>query len=111
MIVGLEENQELYGKVSKLNHPDSQLETSIERAFLRTLEGGCTAPIGALAEVKKGTIKFTGVLNSLCGSEELKIEKIWDSATAEDGARAAEEILANGGAELIAKIKSHFDGK
>lgn len=111
MIVGLEEKQELYGKVSELNHPDSQLETSIERAFLRTLEGGCTAPIGALAEVKKGTVKFTGVLNSLCGAKELRIEKVWDNATAEDGAKSAEELLANGGDELIAKIKSHFDGK
>ena len=111
LIVGLEEKQELYENVSELNHPDSQLETSIERAFLRTLEGGCTAPIGALAEVEKGTVKFTGVLNSLCGAKELRIEKVWDNATAEDGARAAEELLANGGAELIAKIKSHFDGK
>ena len=111
LIVGLEEKQELYGKVSELNHPDSQLETSIERAFLRTLEGGCTAPIGALAEVEKGTVKFTGVLNSLCGAKEFRIEKIWDNATADDGARSAEELLANGGAELIAKIKSHFDGK
>ncbi len=111
LIVGLEEKQELYGKVSELNHPDSQLETSIERAFLRTLEGGCTAPIGALAEVEKGTVKFTGVLNSLCGAKELRIEKVWDNATADDGAKSAEELLANGGDELIAKIKSHFDGK
>ena len=37
LIVGLEENQELYSKVSELNHPDSQLATSIERAFLRKL--------------------------------------------------------------------------
>jgi len=111
LIVGLEENRELFGKVSGLNHPDSQLTTSIEKVFLRTLEGGCTAPIGALAEVEKGTVKFTGVLNSLCGSEELRIEKVWDNATSEYGARAAEELLANGGAELMAKIKSQSDGK
>lgn len=111
LIVGLEENQELFGKVSGLNHPDSQLATNIEKLFLRTLEGGCTAPIGALAEVEKGTLKFTGVLNSLCGAEELRIEKVWDNATAEYGARAAEELLANGGAELMAKIKSQSDGK
>ena len=33
LIVGLEENQELYDKVSEVNHPDSQLATSIERVF------------------------------------------------------------------------------
>ena len=61
--------------------------------------------------MKKRSVKFTGVLNSLCGAEELRIEKVWNNATAEDGARAAEELLTNGGAELMAKIKSHFDGK
>ena len=75
MIVGLESNKELKSVFGKLNHEDSQLAVSIERAFLRTLEGGCTAPIGALAEVSGGSVKFTGVLNTLCGTEELRVEK------------------------------------
>ena len=108
MIVGLESNKELKSIFGKLNHEDSQLAVSIERAFLRTLEGGCTAPIGALAEVSGGSVKFTGVLNSLCGTEELRVEKQWDDASADRGAEAALELLENGGYELMADIRKHF---
>jgi hydroxymethylbilane synthase len=44
-----------------------QIATYIERQFLKTLEGGCTAPIGALARYneEEDTIHFQGVLFSL----------------------------------------------
>ena len=35
--------------VSQLNDVETEICTYIERQFLKTLEGGCTAPIGALA--------------------------------------------------------------
>src|SRR5690606_170334 len=44
--------------VGKLNHNESEICTHIERKFLRTLEGGCTAPIGALATIVDNTIRF-----------------------------------------------------
>ena len=111
MIVGRDDNEELYRAVNSLNDVNSQLAVSIERAFLRTLEGGCTAPIGALAEVGESGVKFTGVLNSLDGSIEIRMEKTSDDARVELGAEWANEILANGGADLMAEIKKNFDGK
>jgi porphobilinogen deaminase len=56
-------------------------------------------------------VKFTGVLHSLDGSVELRVEKTDQNARVELGSEWAEELLANGGKELMAEIKKHFDGK
>ena len=41
-----------------LNDEETDICTTIEREFLRTLEGGCTAPIGALAVVEDAESYF-----------------------------------------------------
>jgi hydroxymethylbilane synthase len=108
MIVGLEENAELASKVGELTHEDTQLAVSIERAFLRELEGGCTAPIGALAEVKGGDVKFVGVLSSLDGETELRVEGSAREGNTEMGAVWAKDLLSEGGEELMEEIKKHM---
>lgn len=45
---------------AELNDEGSALCTAVEREFLRTLEGGCTAPIGALATMEAGKLSFKG---------------------------------------------------
>lgn len=94
--------------VSQLNHIETEICTYIERQFLRTLEGGCTAPIGALAKYneKEDVIDFTGVLLSIDGKLKLDINKSVDvSEWKKLGFNCAQEILANGGSELMAEIK------
>ena len=48
--------------VAELNDIETEVCTHIERQFLKTLEGGCTAPIGALATIQEDEIVFSGVL-------------------------------------------------
>ena len=94
--------------VSQLNHVETEICTYIERQFLRTLEGGCTAPIGAIATYneKEDVIDFTGVLLSIDGKQKLDITKKVDvSEWKKLGFLCAQEILANGGSELMAEIK------
>ena len=56
--------------VSELNDIEAEVCTHIERQFLKTLEGGCTAPIGAIATLTDNDdIIFKGVLLSLDGKE------------------------------------------
>ena len=59
--------------LKKINHKTTQICVEIERNFLRTLEGGCTAPIGAIAVFEENKIKFSGRLNSLDGSKTINI--------------------------------------
>jgi hydroxymethylbilane synthase len=94
--------------VSQLNDIETEICTYIERQFLKTLEGGCTAPIGALARYceLEDSFTFKGSLLSIDGKQKLEIEKIvpveeWKKL----GFNCANEILENGGAELMKSIK------
>tara|TARA_Y100000739_G_C20522217_1_gene424668 strand:- start:700 stop:1065 length:366 start_codon:yes stop_codon:yes gene_type:complete len=111
MVVGRSENSELAKIIGRINDDTTQLATGIERAFLRTLEGGCTAPIGALAEIDECVVSFTGVLNSLDGSIDIRVKKSSDNPNIELGVEWANELLSNGGKELMVEIKKHFDEK
>ena len=96
--------------VAKLNHKESDICTHIERQFLRTLEGGCTAPIGALATVIDNQIRFEGALFSLDGKQKIHVEKAISITDYKNfGEECAREILANGGDVVMEKIKSDLE--
>ena len=96
LVVGLEGRADLKHVVAQLDHPDSSMSASIERAFLYALEGGCAAPIGAHAKVQGGHVTFTGCLNSLDGETELRIERTSEQAHAELGAAWARTAFSGG---------------
>jgi hydroxymethylbilane synthase len=94
--------------VSQLNDVETEICTYIERQFLKTLEGGCTAPIGALATYfeMEDTFIFKGALLSIDGKQKLEIEKtVHVSEWKKLGFNCANEILEKGGAELMKYIK------
>jgi hydroxymethylbilane synthase len=107
MVVAAMENDSFCREaLAKLNHSETEICTTVERAFLKTLEGGCTAPIGALATINDGTLHFKGVLFSLDGTQKLEIEKSIPVAQATHfGKSCAQKILEQGGSELMASIK------
>ncbi len=110
LIVAKEDDDFCRKALSALNHEKSEICVHIEREFLRTLEGGCTAPIGALAVIKDDEIQFTGVLFSLDGTEKYEVEKTIP-VTQKDGfgKACAQEILNSGGAALMKQIKSSIN--
>lgn len=90
-----------------LNDADTALCTKIERDFLRTLLGGCSTPISALAEIEDGDVYFAGELLSLDGRQKVAIEKVLPvELAATTGKSAAEELLDNGGRAIIEAIKA-----
>jgi hydroxymethylbilane synthase len=106
VVVTLENDSFSTEAVAKLNHQETEICTHIERQFLRTLEGGCTAPIGALAQIKDNQIDFQGVLHSLDGKQELEIKKSCNFVSYKDfGKECAEAILTNGGKQLMEAIR------
>lgn len=111
VIVAMENDAFTIDAVSQLNDIETEICTYIERQFLRTLEGGCTAPIGALAKYneEEDTIDFKGVLLSIDGKQKLEIDKkVAISEWKKLGFNSAQEILENGGAELMTKIKNEL---
>jgi hydroxymethylbilane synthase len=106
VIVAMQNDDFCKEAVAKLNHKETEICTYIERQFLKTLEGGCTAPIGALAKINNNEIHFVGNLFSIDGKEKLEIERTISLNNWTDfGKNCAEEILEKGGAELMQSIK------
>ncbi|MEN9696705.1 MAG: hydroxymethylbilane synthase [Bacteroidota bacterium] len=106
VVVVKEDNEALVELVKQLNDPATALCTKIERDFLRTLMGGCTTPISALAQVDNENINFIGQLMSLDGKEKIEVSKQIPITNAQNiGIDAGLEILENGGASIIEKIK------
>ncbi|HEY4337433.1 MAG TPA: hydroxymethylbilane synthase [Puia sp.] len=95
-----------------LNDPDTALCTLIERDFLRTLLGGCSTPISALAEVEDGDVYFSGQILSLDGKQKAGIEKILPADRADQlGRIAAGELLDTGGRVIAESIRAAEQAK
>ena len=93
--------------LQKINHEETQICVEIERNFLRTLEGGCTAPIGAIAKFEDNKIYFKGKLNSLDGAKTLNLVEEFEYNHSENfGEKFAKIILQKGGKEMMEVIKS-----
>ena len=106
VVVCMNDNDYSIETTQKLNHKPSEICTFVEKDFLRTLEGGCTAPIGALAEINGDEIRFKGVLLSLDGKQKLEIEKtIVISEYQSLGKTLALEILEKGGQKIMEEIR------
>ncbi len=94
----------------QLNHRPSEICTYVERQFLQTLEGGCTAPIGAQATVQQDqSIAFNGVLFSLNGNKKIAVTQTVSVEDYQDfGRHCAEEVLRNGGKKLMKTIHNEL---
>lgn len=108
-IACLETNRALQEVLEKINCTTTAKCAHIERSFLNTLEGGCTAPIGAHAYFKNDKLYFKGGLFSLDGTIAILHEEATSSEQFEEtGIKAAHEILNKGGKELMHQIKSQL---
>ena len=109
LIVTKKEDVFSYNATHHLNHNETEICIQVERAFLKTLEGGCTAPIGASAEIKNNHIVFKGVLLALDGSRKIEINESVDlNSYSGFGEKCANHILGNGGKELMTEIKQNL---
>ncbi|WP_242926787.1 hydroxymethylbilane synthase [Pontibacter vulgaris] len=89
-----------------LDHEDTHVCLLAERAFLRTMEGGCSIPSFALATLTETGVSINGGIVSLDGQILLQETLIGANAQAEAiGEQLARSILAKGGAEILKNIK------
>jgi hydroxymethylbilane synthase len=89
------------------NDETTALCAKIERDFLKSLLGGCSTPISALAVIKNNMMHFKGNILSLDGSKKVEVEKtvdVYDAGSC--GNAAASELLTNGGKEIAEEIRN-----
>lgn len=88
---------------SACNHPETERRLRIERAFLRTMNGGCSIPVFGLATAQN----FTAGIISLDGKEVIReTVEVDDNASAEElGDKIAKLILNAGGERILQDIR------
>ncbi len=106
VVLAMEENEELREVLALLNHHETNICTSVERRFLSLLEGGCTAPIGALATIYEDKITLKGVLLTRDGNKKLEVEKTLPLSHFHNlASECAEYILIRGGKRLMNELQ------
>jgi hydroxymethylbilane synthase len=92
--------------VSAIDDADSAVALTTERAMVEALGGGCQTPVGALATLDGDTLEIAGIVVALDGSEAVHGRLKGPRTTAADlGRRLGEQLLADGGAKILADAK------
>lgn len=92
-----------------LSHPPTATCLHAERAFLHTLQGGCSIPSFVLASLEENTLHIQGGLISLDGQHRLLCRR---TGTADQalalGHQLATEVLEKGGKQMLRQIREEM---
>ncbi|ODT35584.1 MAG: hydroxymethylbilane synthase [Sphingobacteriales bacterium 41-5] len=106
MVVCREQDEPIANACKSFNDLNTEIAVTVERDFLSVLMGGCSTPISALAVVKNNSILFKGNIVLPDGSQKSEVEKIFSiSDYNQAGKIAAQELLENGGREIVEQMK------
>lgn len=96
------QDQEIIEALAKLDHKFTRLACTAERAFLRSLGGGCQLPIAAYAAIRDKKIRLDGLVADVQGKQIVRDRISGSIDEAEQLGRVlAERLLANGAGELL----------
>ena len=94
------DDAETLGLLRVLDHPPTRLAVTAERSFLHTLGGGCSLPVGAIANVDGARIRLRAVVASLDGGRSIHVR-----GRGEDPYRLGEDLarqaIQKGARELL----------
>ena len=90
-----------------INDPQTELVVLCERAALRSLQGGCQAPIGIHARFESEELAVSGVIASLDGATVIRANERARVATPEEaealGVRLADALRERGAGAVLAQ--------
>jgi hydroxymethylbilane synthase len=95
--------------LNDLANLDSTLAGTAERSLMRTLEGGCSVPIGVETTwVEKGKLLMKAIVVSLDGSESVEAERSDDVLCAKDadefGRKLAQDLVEKGASKILEAV-------
>lgn len=107
--LGLEtraDDMEVRASLARLNDQATYHSVLAERALLRSLRGGCLAPIGAWARPHGADLKLDAVVLNADGSQKVQASSIAPANQCEElGNRLADELIAQGASQLLADAR------
>jgi len=105
LAVAMLEDHALRSRVRKaLNHGPTESAVLAERAMLRALEGGCRVPVGAISDMRGGTVRLGGIVISPDGALAYRGEAEGEQP-AEVGKRLALDLLEQGAAVVLGEVR------
>jgi len=103
----LSENKQINDFLSQINHQDTLYQVTAERAYMRTLMGGCQVPVGSFSSINQNTLSITGFVSSLDGKLYLKETLSDDIGNAEElGKKLAQTLIDKGANEILNQIRN-----
>lgn len=108
-ILGIEspQDEDILQFLKCLNDEKAIVESTIERDFIRVLEGGCQVPIGINAELKGEQITVRAILGLPDGSEMLREKRIILKRNFQGfGESLALEFIKRGAKELLQRSEA-----
>lgn len=103
--VGIEcrnDDEELIALLQALNHDDTNIRVTAERAMNERLEGGCQVPIGSFATLDGDSLTLTGMVGKPDGTELLFASATAPRESAASiGIEVAEALLAQGAGDIL----------
>lgn len=88
--------------LAPIHHEETAVALTLERAFLRELDGSCRTPIAGLARVEGPTVHFEGLILRPDGSEAHALTRSGPIAEAEAiGREAGRELKQRGGPDFF----------
>lgn len=106
MVVAKSEDAHIFQALQAINDPKTAWTVYEERSFLRTLQGGCSTPIGASVTYNADEIHFKGCITDLDGTQHLEVAISQSNWKPGIGQRAAQQLLDQDATTLINKIKA-----
>lgn len=105
-----EEDSELKEILKVLNDAETEFCIKAERAFLRSLEGGCQVPIGANAIIENDEIRLEGLVGSLNGKTNLREKISGEKPEAENlGLKLAQILIDKGANEILERTREKVE--
>ncbi|MBU2702515.1 hydroxymethylbilane synthase [Sporomusaceae bacterium BoRhaA] len=99
-------DSEVFSKLEFLNHEPTYLVTTAERAFLRTVEGGCQVPVGVFGQWLEHEICLEAIIASVDGKRLLRqVVRAPKEQATESGCVLAKKMLDLGGRQILDEIR------
>ena len=113
--LGLEaraDDREVLQYLSDLDHHETSFQVEAERALLRRLQGGCQVPIGASCTLLNHRLVLEAYIGTPDGRRHLrrKVEGSKEQPR-ELGESLAQQMLREGGSEILDEVRSEAQGK
>ena len=94
--------------MKKLDHHDTRICVTGERAFLKQIEGSCHIPVACFGKIQDDKVILTAVVASENGKELIKEQIISPINKVEHSGKAlADQVLEKGGRKILEQLNSN----